>query len=99
MNNETFNKIMIDFQKKIDQLSPTQQEIISEIVQETQVRHEQITKTSDRLEHAVRDLIMHSAYQRFDIEATRRENIILKKQIEQLNKDNQDQTDDPTDQN
>jgi len=99
MNSEAFNQKMIDFQKKIDQLPPAQQEQIAEMVNETKLRYEQITKTSNRLEHAVRDLMIQSTYQRFDIEATRRENIILKKQIELLSQEQDDQTDDLSDQN
>lgn len=97
MDNKDFNNRMTDFQKRIDQLSPVQQEQIASMVTETRQRYEQISETSERLDHAVRDLMILSAYQRFDIEATRREYIALKQQLEQQQKENDNQPENPND--
>ena len=89
MNNEIFNQKMLDFQKEIDKLPPKKQAMLADMVNETKARNTQIEKNSAILENALHDIRVHSAYQRFDVEATRRENKSLRDQLDQQNRDNE----------
>jgi hypothetical protein len=63
---------------------PTRQRLM-ELAHETQARHEQIKATFSQLQEGIDYLRLHVKYLLFDLEATRRENVELRKILKSKN--------------
>lgn len=58
---------------------------LGESAKQVHIRHEKLKKSLDELQEKLNDLLVCVKYNLFDLEATKRENIQLQKQIRELN--------------
>ena len=83
MDDNTFQKKLADLVKEIGSLPAHQREKLNMLAAETKARHEQLKKTMTNLQDSFDYLRLSIKYLLFDLEATRRENNMLRKMLEQ----------------
>ena len=85
MDETTFQKKLAELVAQIETLPESERERLRELAAETQERHEQIKKSVRGLQESIDFLRIGIKYMLFDLEATRRENVQLRKMLENDN--------------
>lgn len=88
MEDSAFQKKLADLVKEIDTLPTHQREKLNVLAAETKARHSQLKKTMANLQDSFDYLRLSIKYLMFDLEATRRENNMLRKMLEQSDGEN-----------
>jgi chromosome segregation ATPase len=78
----TFQKKLAELIAQIETLPEAERERLRELAAETQQRHEQIKRSVRSLQESIDFLRLGLKYLLFDLEATRRENMQLRKMLE-----------------
>lgn len=82
MKNAEFQARLVELTEQIQSLPERFRDRLTELVQETEARRERMRAASSELEDAFSCLKLNSQYLAFDLEATRRENEVLKRALE-----------------
>jgi uncharacterized coiled-coil protein SlyX len=82
MNEETFEKRLAELEAEINGLPATERAKLEILAAETRNRHAEIKDTIARAQESIENLRLSLKYLLFDLEATRRENKALRKQLE-----------------
>jgi nitric oxide reductase activation protein len=88
MDENTFQRKLGELVKEIGSLPAQQREKLETLAAETKARHEQLKKTMANLQDSFDYLRLSIKYLLFDLEATRRENTMLRKMLEQSDGEN-----------
>ena len=83
MKDDKFNAELAQLQTLVNSLPPEQQEQLNKLVEETKILQENLCKNLNGLENTLADLRVNAKYLISDLEATRRENIELRKLLDQ----------------
>jgi len=78
----TFQKKLAELIAQIETLPEAERERLRELAAETQQRHEQIKRSVRSLQESIDFLRLGLKYLLFDLEATRRENMQLRRMLE-----------------
>lgn len=82
MDEATFQKKLAELIAQIETLPEAERERLRELAAETQQRHEQIKRSVRSLQESIDFLRLGLKYLLFDLEATRRENMQLRRMLE-----------------
>lgn len=82
MRNDEFQARLVELTDQIDDLPESFRSGLTQLVRETEARHERVRLASEELEEALTSLRVSSQYLAFDLEATRRENEALRRALE-----------------
>jgi len=82
MDEATFQKKLAELVAQIESLPEGERERLRELAAETKQRHEDIQKSVRSLQESIDFLRLGIKYMLFDLEATRRENLQLRKLLE-----------------
>lgn len=82
MDETTFQKKLAELVAQIETLPEGERERLRELAAATRERHEQIKKSVRGLQESIDFLRLGIKYMLFDLEATRRENMQLRKMLE-----------------
>lgn len=83
MQDTDFNAKMSQLISDIQTLPDSERARLAQLADETRNRHEQIKSTMSRLQESLDQLRVSVKYIIFDLEATRRENLTLRKRLMQ----------------
>lgn len=83
MDEATFTTKLGELMAQIETLPAAERERLRQIADETRQRHSDIKKSVNTLQESIDFLRLWIKYLLFDIEATRRENMYLRKMLEQ----------------
>jgi len=81
MTRQEFESRIASLRQQINTLPAGARPALEALVRETVDRHARITSACDTLRTGVDDLRLSQTYLRFDLEATRRENAVLKRHL------------------
>lgn len=82
MNEQDFQKKLGDLLEQISTLPESEREKLTQLADETNDRHDRMKKTVSDLQDSLDYLRLSIKYIMFDLEATRRENVYLRKLLE-----------------
>jgi hypothetical protein len=82
MNEQDFQQKLGDLITQINGLAPERREELSKLAEETKDRHDRMKQTVSDLQDSLDYLRLSIKYVLFDLEATRRENVYLRKLLE-----------------
>ena len=83
MDESVFKQKLNELVSEINLLPETERQKLSMLAEQTRQRHEEIKKTVTSLHDSIDFLRLSIKYLLFDLEATRRENKYLRKQLEE----------------
>ncbi len=83
MHDTEFHARMTELLKDIKSLPDSERARLEQLADETRTRHEQLKSTMSRLQDSLDQLRLSVKYIIFDLEATRRENLTLRKRLMQ----------------
>ncbi len=83
MNEESFQRKLAELVAEIGSLPESDRERLVSLAEETKQRHRQLKKTVGQLQESIDFLRLSIKYMLFDLEATRRENLQLRKLLEE----------------
>jgi hypothetical protein len=89
MDEQTFQSKFNELLDKIKDLPDAQRGRFEELANETRERRDRIQQSVSELQESLDYMRLSVKYQVFDLEATRRENVYLRKLIEQANREQQ----------
>ncbi len=82
MNEETFQRKLAELVAEIGTLPENDRERLEQLAEQTKERHKQLKATVGQLQDSIDFLRLSIKYMLFDLEATRRENVQLRKMLE-----------------
>ena len=82
MNEETFQRKLAELIAEIGTLPAGERDKLELLAAETQERHRQLKETVSSLQESIDFVRLSIKYMLFDLEATRRENVQLRKMLE-----------------
>ena len=83
MNEETFQRKLAELISEIRSLPTGERGKMMQLAEETQARHQKLRETIGSLQESIDFVRLSIKYLLFDLEATRRENVQLRKMLEQ----------------
>ncbi len=83
MNEQDFQKKLTELMAEISTLPPAERAKLEKLADETRARHERIKATVSNLQESLDYLRLSIKYLVFDLEATRRENGMLRRMLEE----------------
>ncbi|NOX58477.1 MAG: hypothetical protein GXP29_06420 [Planctomycetes bacterium] len=89
-NENTFQKKLAELVAEIGTLPEDDREKLQVLAEETRDRHQKLKQTVSNLHESIDFLRLSIKYLLFDLEATRRENVQMRKILEEGNKSDQD---------
>ena len=84
MNEGTFQRKLAELIAEIGTLPADERGNLDELARQTRTRHKQLQKTVSCLEESIDFVRLSIKYILFDLEATRRENVQLKKMVDRM---------------
>jgi len=94
MNEETFQRKLAELISEIGSLPAGERGKMMQLAEETQERHQKLRETIGSLQESIDFVRLSIKYLLFDLEATRRENVQLRKMLEQQPPDPADEDSD-----
>jgi hypothetical protein len=91
MSEQEFNTKVAQLITQLETVPAAEREEMTKMVMDTKSRHETVSKTIVELQDAIGNLRLSIKYLVFDLEATRRENALLRKLVEQRMDDNNEE--------
>jgi len=79
MSEQEFQTRLATLMGEIDSLPPAEREKLAKLAQETQERHDRLRNTVGKLQESMDNLRLSVKYLMFDLEATKRENDLMRK--------------------
>jgi hypothetical protein len=83
MTEHEFQSKLGELMGEISHLPPSERQKLATLAEETRERHERLRKTVSSLQESLDYLRLSIKYLVFDLEATRRENGVLRKMLEE----------------